>query len=132
MTNMIDTITRAKGTIYYLAPESLEVADLTEEKEIISKITTKVDVWAFGCVVSYIYSGVLPWGDSMRCNDNIHRIQKLLLNKKEFPVPETNIKEQKYKNEEIIINIIKESTRIEIDKRPSIKDLLENFLLNLK
>ena len=68
MTNMIDTLTRAKGTIYYLAPETLEVAELTEKEEIVSKITTKVDVWAYGCIVSYLFSGVLPWTNKYKDN----------------------------------------------------------------
>jgi len=81
-TNTVDIVTRAKGTLHYLAPEALDAEDLTDTEEIISLITTKVDVWAFGCIVSYIYSGILPW-----CNkyvDNSAVIQKVLVQKKTF------------------------------------------------
>jgi serine/threonine protein kinase len=84
-TNIDWTITRAKGTIYYLAPECLDAADYTETKDIISLITTKVDVWGFGCIVSYLYSGIVPW-----CEDNIDNpnvIQKLLMVKTPFQIP---------------------------------------------
>lgn len=125
MTNMIDTITRAKGTIYYLAPETLEVAELTEQDEIISKITTKVDVWAFGCIMSYLFSGILPW--ISKYADQASVIQKLLLKKAEFPIPETQIKEKNYKNHDLIIKIIRDCTVADSDKRVSMKDLLEKY-----
>lgn len=126
MTNMIDTITRAKGTIYYLAPETLEVAELTEKDEIISKITTKVDVWAFGCIMSYLFSGILPWCNKYK--DQASAIQKLLLKKTEFPLPESQIKEKNYKNEELIISVIKACTQVNSEERASMKQVLELYL----
>ena len=129
MTNMIDTITRAKGTIYYLAPESLEAAELTDKDEIISKITTKVDVWSFGCIVSYIFSGMLPWTNKYK--DNISAIQKLLVSSTEFPVPESEIKAKNYKNQDIIIEIIKSCLHNKSDERLSMRVLIEKFLSKL-
>jgi serine/threonine protein kinase len=129
MTNMIDTLTRAKGTIYYLAPETLEVAELTEQDEIISKITNKVDVWAFGCIMSYLFSGILPW--ISKYADQASVIQKLLLKKAEFPIPETQIKERNYKNYDLIVSIIKECTIPDAEKRISMKSLLENYFSKL-
>jgi len=114
MTNQDDTVTRAKGTIHYLAPETLEVAELTDSEEIVSIITTKVDVWAFGCIVSYLFSETLPW-----CNkytDNPTVIQKVLLQKKTFPIPE-NIKNEK------IRSIIEKCTINDFKKRISMKEI---------
>lgn len=125
MTNMIDTLTRAKGTIYYLAPETLECAELTEKEEIVSKITTKVDVWAYGCIVSYLFSGVLPWTNKYK--DQASAIQKLLLKKTEFPIPETEIKARNYKNYDTIISIIKACTEVESESRASMKQIQDKY-----
>ena len=94
-------MTRAKGTLHYLAPETLEAADLSDTEDIISIVTNKVDVWSYGCIVSYLFSGFLPWCNEYKDHEVV--IQKLLLTKKEFPV-QTNI------YDENIIKIIKIST----------------------
>jgi len=115
-TNTVDIITRAKGTLHYLAPEALDAEDLTDTEEIISLITTKVDVWAFGCIVSYIFSGILPW-----CNkyvDNSAVIQKVLVQKKAFPVPD-NIKDA------LIIKVISMSTATDPTKRATMEEVKE-------
>lgn len=113
-TNKDFTITRAKGTIHYLAPETLDAADLTEAEEIVSYVTTKVDVWAFGCIVSYLYSSVLPW-----CNkyvDSQTVIQKLLLTKKPFPIPDS------IKNE-AIVQIIAMATKTNPEDRATMTEI---------
>jgi serine/threonine protein kinase len=116
-TNIDNIITRAKGTIYYLAPECLDATDYDEQKDIISLITTKVDVWGFGCIMSYLYSGYLPW-----CEDNIEKnslvIQKELCKKKPFPIPK-NIKDEN------IVKIISMATQIEPDKRADMTTIME-------
>lgn len=123
--------TRAKGTVHYLAPETLDVAELNESEEIISSITTQVDVWAFGCIASYLFAEKLPW-----CNkylDNSATIQKLLIQKKEFPVPADLIATHKYANEELIVKIIKGCTLIDITKRfnmNKVTDLLNTAVSN--
>lgn len=129
MTNMIDTLTRAKGTIYYLAPETLEAAELNESEEIVSKITTKVDVWAFGCIMSYFFSGTLPWCN--KYNNNNSAIQKILLKKYDFPTPEKEIKEKNYKNESIILQIINSCCIIDSEKRSSMKKINEDYFSKL-
>lgn len=126
MTNMIDTLTRAKGTVFYLSPETLDDADLTENKEIISKITTKVDVWAYGCIVSYLFSDILPWTNSYK--DNPTAIQKVLIKKVEFPIPIENIKAKEYKNFDKIINIIKDCTIVDQSKRATMDDIINKYL----
>jgi serine/threonine protein kinase len=108
------TLTRAKGTVYYIAPDTLEAAELTESNEIMSYITPKVDVWAFGCIVSYIFSGYKPW-----CNkylDNPFSLQLIILSKEEFPLPD-NIDNQS------IIELIRMSTIVDRDKRCTMTDI---------
>lgn len=123
VTGQDNAYTRAKGTVHYLAPETLDVAELTESEEIISAITTKVDVWAYGCILSYIFSEKLPWCNKYQDNSAI--IQKLLVTKKEFPVPIDLIQKHKYSNEECIIDIIKLCTIIDVDKRCNMIKVLE-------
>jgi calcium-dependent protein kinase len=115
------TKTRAKGTIHYLAPETFDISELTEEKEIISSITTKVDVWAFGCIISYLFSGSLPWCNKYK--DNNVLIQKLLMKKEKFPVP-VNIEDEN------IVKIVELATNVDFEKRASMSELqniIENF-----
>jgi maternal embryonic leucine zipper kinase len=115
-TNIDFTITRAKGTIYYLAPECLDAADYTETKDIISLITTKVDVWGYGCILSYLYSGYAPW-----CEKGIENplvVQKLLMQKIDFPIP-NNITDEK------IIQVIKLSTLVDPNFRSGMSNILE-------
>jgi serine/threonine protein kinase len=123
ITNTIDMATRAKGTIHYLAPETLEVAELTESEEIVSIITPKVDVWAYGCILAYLFSEKLPW-----CNqylDNPTVIQKLLLTKKPFPVPVKEINKDKYVKHEEICKLITMCTAVDLKKRADMKAVKE-------
>jgi serine/threonine protein kinase len=123
ITNTIDMATRAKGTIHYLAPETLEVAELTESEEIVSIITPKVDVWAYGCILAYLFSEKLPW-----CNqylDNPTVIQKLLLTKKPFPVPTKEINKDKYVKHDEICKLITMCTAVDLKKRADMKAVKE-------
>lgn len=115
ITNTIEMATRAKGTIHYLAPETLEVAELTESEEIVSVINAKVDVWAYGCIVSYLFSEKLPWTNQYL--DNAATIQKLLLTHKAFPLPTKEITKEKFTNAEEILKIISMCTQIDHNKR---------------
>lgn len=113
-TNKSFTVTRAKGTLHYLAPEALDAEDLTETEEIISMITTKVDVWAYGGIVSYIFSGILPF-----CNkyaDSNAVIQKVLMKKMPFPIPD-NI------TNETIIKVITMATQVDPNKRADMTEI---------
>ena len=107
-------ITRAKGTMHYLAPEILDVTSLNENKQIVSAVTQAVDVWAFSCLVSYIFSGFPPWCDKYK--DTPETIQKLLTKKIIFPVP-NNIDNSK------IVEIIKLGTVIDYKKRKTMIEL---------
>ena len=86
-TNSEDTKTRAKGTLHYLAPECLVPEELDPDDQIISTISTKVDVWAYGCIVSWLFSGILPWCN--KYSDNPAVLQQVLMKKKPFPIPST-------------------------------------------
>jgi len=117
-------ITRVQGTINYIAPELLDFDDemIDEENNIISSITTKVDVWSFGCLISYIYSGYTPWCPKYKDNSNI--IERLLVKKSEFPIPE-NI------TNKAIVDIIKMCTNINPKKRATMEEV-HNAILKLK
>lgn len=114
--NLDETLTRAKGTIHYLAPEVLDACDLTDEEEIISTVTYKVDSWAYGCIISYLFSGYLPWCN--KYSDNAATIQTILMKKKPFPVPE-NIKSSRIKK------IVEMCTVVDFKKRASMQEIAE-------
>ena len=114
ITNAEFTLTRAKGTLNYLAPECLEQSETSEDQQIISKITSKVDVWAFGCIVSWLFSGYIPWSDKYKDLPPI--IQQILMKKLPFSIPQ-NIQDKN------IIKIIEMSTEVDVNKRKSMKDI---------
>jgi len=109
-------ITRAKGTMHYLAPEILDVQSVNEDKQIVSSITQAVDVWAFCCLVSYLFSGIAPWCNKYKDEPSV--IQKVLTKKIEFPIPD-NITNSK------IIDIIKSGTYLDYKKRKTMGELDE-------
>jgi len=110
----VDSIlTRAKGTINYLPPEVFDTSHSNENGQIISLVTPGVDVWGFACLVSYIFSGKVPWRHKFK-KDVL--IQKALVKRQEFPIPDV-IKEQK------ILDIIKLGTNLDLRSRISMKDL---------
>ena len=114
ITNAEFTLTRAKGTLNYLAPECLELSEISEDQQIISKITSKVDVWAFGCIVSWLFSGYIPWSDKYK--DLPPVIQQILMKKFPFSIPK-NIKDEN------VIKIIEMATEVDVNKRKSMKDI---------
>ena len=77
--NKKNVMTSTKGTLNYLAPESFEVKNLTENEEVISIVTPKVDVWAFGCLISYIFSGEIPWQNELNGNNSISYYKEIFL-----------------------------------------------------
>ena len=118
ITNAEFTLTRAKGTLNYLAPECLELSEISEDQQIISKITSKVDVWAFGCIVSWLFSGYVPWSDKYKDLPPI--IQQILMKKIPFSIPK-NIEDKN------IIKIIEMATQIDVNKRKNMKEI-KDFL----
>ena len=118
LTNGEYTLTRTKGTLNYLAPECLDPSEMSEDKEIISKVTAKIDVWAFGCIVSWLFSGFIPWSD--KYNDSPVIIQQILLNKYPFSIPK-NITDNN------ISKIIQMATEVDTNKRASMSEI-KNFM----
>ena len=122
--NSENILTRLKGTVNYLAPESLDYFEVNEDNQLITVVTPEVDIWAFGCLVSLIFSGHVPW--TPRYKDNPAIIKKLLLSKIEFPIP-INITNTE------IIKVIKMSTEINPKKRASINEIsiiIKNLIIN--
>ena len=117
ITKSSQTYTRAKGTVNFLAPETLIVSNYDEDDMIISEISNKVDIWSFGCILSYLYSGVKPWCNEYK--DNPAVIQQNLIKQIEFPIPGI-IKE----NNEKIWEIIKCCTNVKAEKRVSFKEVV--------
>ena len=89
--NKKNVMTSTKGTLYYLAPESFEVKNFTENEEVISIVSPKVDVWAFGCLLSYIFSGEIPWEKTLNEKKGKYYTSinyfKNVINQKDFPIP---------------------------------------------
>jgi serine/threonine protein kinase len=81
------TTTLMKGTLTYMAPENFQT-NINEKKIVIS---TKVDSWSLGCIISEIFSGEKPWSN-LTNDDKI--LISFLFQKKQFPIPE-NIQDNK-------------------------------------
>ena len=115
--NKNNILTKTKGTLNYLAPECLEPKALTENEEIINLITNKVDVWAYGCIVSYILSGEKPWEHELNKGESLYYQYKELINNKEFPIPSSIEQSNKF------YEIIRLCTVIDPNHRISIEDV---------
>ena len=128
--NKKNVMTSTKGTLYYLAPESFEVKNFTENEEIISIVSPKVDVWAFGCLFSYIFSGETPWENLLneKKGKNYTMISyfKKIINQSEFPLPNSIL----HLNE--ICELIKLCTIIDENRRinmTQVNDILFKYFL---
>lgn len=73
-----------------------------------------MDVWAFGWIVSYLYSGFLP-GTSKYANSE-PVIQSCLITRNSLPIPD-NI------DNDTIREIIKKSTIVDYTKSSTMKDI---------
>lgn len=125
------TSTITSGTTIYMAPDNFQIKDencMNEESK--CYITTKVDVWAFGCILSEIFSQEKPW---KRERDQ-HQVMAHLFNKSKFLIPK-----EKIANKDVIY-LIEQCTNVEPVQRICIKDvkdkliriLYENITLGLK
>jgi len=116
-----ETYTENKGgTPRYMAPEFYQV-DKTKQRPI--KITTKVDIWSLGCLISELFSSIVPWYNIDR---NDFGVRKHLLKKKPFPIPQ-EIKD------ECFINLIEKCVDLEPKNRISAKelsDLVKKYLMH--
>ena len=78
------TNTITMGTLIYMAPENFSVNSnegqtMTETSR--SSISTKVDIWAFGCIIAELFSGVKPWSGKEE-----NQIIGMLYSKKKFEI----------------------------------------------
>lgn len=82
-----ETLVETGGTIIYMAPENF--SSNANEKDTYttrSKVSTKVDIWAFGCILSEVYSNIKPWTGVDGKIDN-RTIFAKLFKKHRFPIP---------------------------------------------
>lgn len=80
----LHTVSELEGSIMYMAPESFDLIDIskkTSEKsqKTFFQVSTKFDVWSYGCLADEVFSGNKPW---MNAETNI--IQFNLTVKKEY------------------------------------------------
>ena len=102
------------NNVLYMAPESLDI-ELDGE----TVLSNTIDVWAYGCLVSWLYSGHLPWLNKFTKGS----VQNKLIAKKEFPIPD-EIKDSNIKM------LIKMCTQVTVSSRWTIKQVID-FLSTL-
>ena len=81
------TTTIALGTILYMAPENFDTEFLsgqTLNEAPSSRITGRVDTWAFGCMLSEIFSKCKPW---VPLAQEDTAVMSHLFSKSKFPIP---------------------------------------------
>jgi len=114
------TFTKSEaGTRPYQAPEifdpNIDMNPEDKDARPIS-ISAKVDVWAVGCLISEIFSGVIPWHNKVK---NEMAIVRKLIAKAEFPIP-NNIDED-------VKEVIKEACAVDPADRLSSLQLKEKI-----
>lgn len=91
-----------KFTINYSAPELYIVEDN------FTVLSYKIDIWALGCIASYLFSGNLPWTNIYK---NPIKIQTCLIMQMKFPIPDgVDVR---------IVPFIEICTSVLINKRPN-------------
>jgi serine/threonine protein kinase len=98
------------GTTRYTAPEYFQI-DKNGENSI--HINSKIDIWSTGCLISEIFSGIVPWKNKV---GNEVALRKKLMEKTEFPIPD----EIKHVG---IIDVIKRCLMVSPEKRVSAEEL---------
>lgn len=73
------------GTTRYMAPEFYDIGVNDNDIDKPIKIDTKVDIWSTGCLISEIFSGIIPWWNIVR-NEMI--LRRKLMEKANFPIPD--------------------------------------------
>jgi hypothetical protein len=75
-----------RGTFLYMAPECFDI-DIDDMSDKPVPVSTYSDIWSMGCMISEIFSGVLPWHLMGGPDLNETAIQKRLTNRAVFPIP---------------------------------------------
>ncbi len=102
--------TKAKGNVFWVAPENFDMDDSNK-----SDISNKVDIWGFGLLVSFMFSGVEPWTNY---SSNQNKVQSKILEGYAFPIPKT-IEDKE------VLAIIKACTNYDSKSRPTFSEILE-------
>lgn len=100
--------TRAKGNVFWVAPENFDMDDSNK-----TDVTNKVDIWGFGLLVSFMFSGVEPWTNYSK---NQNKVQDKLLDNYPFPIPKTI-------TDKDIITVIQSCANYNPKVRPTFKEL---------
>jgi serine/threonine protein kinase len=121
-TNSI-TNTIVIGTILYMAPENYNMNSTGDTLEEFTRglISTKVDVWAFGCMISEAFSGQRPWAPIITMDTGVIA---MLFKKRDFLIPSNIIDKD-------IIKLIKMCTKVNPTERSNIFEVKLEFLNNL-
>jgi serine/threonine protein kinase len=104
--------TKAKGNVFWVAPENFDMDDTNK-----SDVSFKVDIWGFGLLVSFMFSGVEPWTNY---SNSSSKVQGKIIEGYAFPIPKTIDDKQ-------ILDIIKSCTNYDPKQRPTFGDLLETL-----
>lgn len=104
--------TKAKGNVFWVAPENFDMDDNNK-----SDVTSKVDIWGFGLLTSFMFSGVEPWTNY---SNNQSKVQNKLLEGYAFPIPKTI-------EDKNILSIIKKCTNYDPKARPTFAEILEEL-----
>lgn len=102
--------TKAKGNVFWVAPENFEMDEANK-----SDVTNKVDIWGFGLLVSFMFSGVEPWTNY---SNNQQKVQNKIMDGYAFPIPKVIAEKE-------VLDIIKTCTNYDPKKRPSFDEILE-------
>jgi serine/threonine-protein kinase len=97
------------GTTRYIAPECFQMGNDQS-----FHINNKIDIWSTGCLMSEIFSGILPWKNKVG-SDLI--VMKKLLQKEEFPIPESMIEDV------AVVEVIRKCLNVSPEKRISAEEL---------
>ena len=105
------TYSQGHNTVNYSSPELYDTENLDDLNT--KLISYKVDIWAFGCIVSYLFSGIIPWENLAR---NRFVIQSKITNGSKFPIPK--------EVDERVIPLIELCTNLNPKERPNPSTLL--------
>jgi serine/threonine protein kinase len=98
------TLTEADtgGTMNYMAPENFgKSSNCNNTSSLRAYVSTKVDIWAFGCILSQVYSGEKPWNNIQSNHLLFIKLCKVASFGEKFEIP--NIIKENYKPIEKII-----------------------------
>ena len=104
--------TKAKGNVFWVAPENFDMDDLNK-----SDVTTKVDIWGFGLLVSFMFSGVEPWTNY---SSNQSKVQNKIMDGYAFPIP-------KVITEKPVLDVIKSCTNYNPKERPTFDEIKKSL-----